>query len=283
MQGEYKGMKTLTKLLTGIALISGLNLSNIYNSFSQEIKNAMLIYISADKKEEKISKIDSIKPHKLSYTAPAMGLIMESLSPEEVGFDPPIRLYILNKKEKGIDIIPAVIEGAGWYNFSKDHSKKTLREIYSIFNDAPKEALNILEPIKYRLSTEKNDYSQDVKNAFLAYVSLDEKEPTTFNVDSIKPFKFSYKTPSSSKVDFDLPIKLYIIKTIKKRKSLHAIPTILKWGYDFSKDPKKTKKEVYNILTAPKDSISVSEPVKYWSSDMFFELIGNDEKRNKGK
>ncbi len=276
-------MKTLTKLLTTTALIAGLNFSNVYNSFSQEIKNAMLIYISGGKKEEKISQIDSIKPYKLSYTAPAMGLLMEALSPEEVGFDPPIRLYILNKKEKGFEIIPAVIEGAGWYNFSKDHSKKTLREIYSIFNDAPKEALNISEPVKYRLSAEKNAYSQDVKNALLAYVSLDEKEPTTFNVDSIKPYKLSYNTPSYSKIDFDLPIKLYLIKTIKKRKSLHAIPTILKWGYDFSKDPKKTKKEVYNILTAPKDSISVSEPVKYWSSDMFFELIGKTEKEDEKK
>ena len=272
-------MKTLTKILTTTALIAGLNLSNIYNGFSQEIKNAMLIYISADKKEEKISKIDSIKSYKLSYTAPAMGLIMEALSPEEVGFDPPIRLYILNKTEKGLDVIPATIKGAGWYDFSKDHSKKTLREVYSIFNDTPKEALNISEPVEYRLSIEKNVYSQDVKNALLAYVSLDEKEQTTFNVDSIKPCNFSYKTPSSSKIDFDLPIKLYIIKTIKKRKNLHAIPTILKWGYDFSKDPKKTKKEVYNLLTIPKDSISVSEPVKYWSSDMFFELIGKDGKK----
>lgn len=270
-------MKTIKNLLTTTALAISLNLSNIYDGFSQEIKNAILIYTSADKKEEKISKVDSIKPYKLSYTSPAMGLIMEALSPEEAGFDPPIRMYILNKTENGLDITPATIEGAGWYDFSKDHSKKTLREVYSIFNDTPKENLNISESVKYRLSTEKNAYSPDVKNALLAYVSLDKKEPTTFNIDSIKPCKLSYKTPSSAKLDFDLPIKLYIIKTIKKRKKLYAIPTILKWGYDFSKDPKK---EVYNLLTAPRDSISVSEPVKYWSSDMFFELIGKNEKED---
>ena len=149
-------MKTLlSKITKNVILPLAIAGASIFNSFSQEIKNAMLIYTSADKEKGKISKVDSIKPYKLSYTAPAMGLIMEALSPDEVGFEPPIRMYILNKTEKGLDIIPAVVEGAGWYDFSKDHSKKILREVYSIFNDTPKEALSISEPVKYRLSTEK--------------------------------------------------------------------------------------------------------------------------------
>ena len=284
-------MKTLKNLLLTTALAGVFS----FNSYAQEIKNAMLIYVSADKKEEKIFNIDSIKPHKLSYTAPAMGFLMEALAPEEVGFEPKIKLYILKKTEKGREVIPAIVEGE--YDFSKDHSKKILREVYSIFNDAPKEAISVSEPIKFRLSVdEKNPYSQNVKNALLAYVSCEQKEQTTLNVDSIKPYKLSYKAPSSAKIDFDLPIKLYIIRKNKKskqevfirfprtsneaekdstEKKPHVIPTILKWGYDFSKDAKKTKKEIYNILNEiPKESLSVSEPVKYWSSEMFFELLG---------
>ncbi len=131
-----------------------------------------------------------------------------------------------------------------------------------------------------------NSYSQNIKNTIVAYVSVqDKKDETLFNIDSLKSYNLSFavkkidlfKLIMGGKLKEDKSggkIKLYAVK--KTEKETLVIPMVTEGGYDFSKDSKKEiEKQVREFLKDEK--ISISDAVKYGSSEMFMEIVGEEK------
>lgn len=132
-----------------------------------------------------------------------------------------------------------------------------------------------------------NSYSQDLRNILVSYVSIrEDKEYTYFDVDSIKKIStLSYRIKKPNFLDvfkeknleedeYNL-VKHYIIK--KTEEKTLVIPSITVDGYDFSKDSKtKIEKEVKKFVN--EGNLHISDPMKFGSTEMYFELAGEDKK-----
>lgn len=130
-----------------------------------------------------------------------------------------------------------------------------------------------------------NSYSQSLKNAIIAYVSVqDKKNETVFNVDSLKSYNLSFIIEKTSFLDIlmggkpkddkpDAQTKLYIVR--KTEKNTRVIPAITEGGYDFSKDSKKeVERQVREFIKEEK--IFITDPVNYGSGEMFMEIVADE-------
>ena len=126
-----------------------------------------------------------------------------------------------------------------------------------------------------------NSYSQGPKNTIVAYISVNEdKKYDFFNIDSLKPYGISFAVEKTNLLDLMMSgkpkkdnsgtqIKLYIVR--KTKNETRVVPTMLEGEYDFSKDSKKEiEKQVKEFIKEEK--ISISDPVKYGSGEMFMEI-----------
>lgn len=136
-------MTNLNKILTGTALAASLSL----NSYSQDIKNTIVAYVSAqDEKDETIFNVDSLKAYGLSFKVKKenlLDLIMAG-KPKEDKSDAKTKLYLVRKTEKDTRIIPTITEGG--YDFSKDSKKEIEKQIKEFIKE---EKMNISNPVKY--------------------------------------------------------------------------------------------------------------------------------------
>ncbi len=155
-------------------------------------------------------------------------------------------------------------------------------------------------------SIKKTKLAGDLENVLLAFVDIyDNENKFSFNID-LDAYNLSYEAKKFDAVgllmgqkeeglDFAPPLRIYIIKRKLTKidgkeekiedKKISVIPAIINGGYDFSKDsPKKIKKEVEKLLAGMGEKeIYVAEPSKIFSAEMFFDLLGKNEKKEKGK
>lgn len=154
--------------------------------------------------------------------------------------------------------------------------------------------------------TKKTEFAGDLENVILAFVDIYENETKlTFNID-LDEHNLSYETRKFSALnllmgakedglDFDPPLRVYVIKRkltklngkeeIVEDKKISVIPAIINEGYNFEKDSqKKIEKEAKKLLAGMGEKeIYVAEPSKIFSAEMFFDLLGKDEKKEKEK
>lgn len=139
------GMKTLTKLLTGTALATALT----FNSYSQEIKNTIVAYVSIKGNEkETILNVDSLKSYNLSFAVEKTNLLdlMMAKKPKEkeIKYEDKTKLYIVRKTEKETQVIPTILEGE--YDFSRDSKAKIEKQVRAFVKD---EKISISDAVKY--------------------------------------------------------------------------------------------------------------------------------------
>ena len=136
-------MKNLKKILMGTALTTVLT----FNSYSQEMKNIILAYVSIKGNEkETLFKVDSLKPYNLSFIVEEANLldIMMGKKPNEGKSNPKTKLYVIKKTKKGTLVIPTILEGEE--DFSKYSKKDIEEEVRKLIKD---EKISISNAVKY--------------------------------------------------------------------------------------------------------------------------------------
>ncbi len=316
-------MKTLTKLLTGTALATTLALNSYsqemlcdtnYNA-EKEITRVVCtkenyggtrtISVS-DFKEGKVylrtENLRSKTNKRLSTTEYEKGAEGKVLVKVDINGDGvPDQTRIWSDKEK-----VAFIDGNmdGFFETISTDKEYYSHEKGGLFPE-PDETYKITA-VAPDTSIKKTKLAGDLENVLLAFVDIyDNENKFAFNID-LDAYNLSYEAKKFDAIsllmgqkeeglDFNPALRVYIIKRkltkingkdeIVEDKKISVIPAIINGGYDFSKDsPKKIEREAKKLLASMGEKeIYVAEPSKMFSAEMFFDLIGKDEKKEKGK
>ncbi len=139
-------MNSLTKLLAGTALATTLTL----NSYSQNIENVIVAYVSIqDKKTKTRFNVDTLKSYNVYFEAEKtdfLDFIMRGMGGKSESNESgtKIKLYLIKKTEKETLVIPTILEGG--YDFSKDSKKEIEKQVREFIKE---EKISISDAVNY--------------------------------------------------------------------------------------------------------------------------------------